>query len=105
MDKLKIKNVCVLLVMLCLFGSSVLAATTIKAVESCRTNIETPDENREHNQRLPVDGSEGDGSTDADESPREQLPAGLAAESQDPAESLLDDGSHSAASAESFLVI
>lgn len=58
---MKMKSVCVLLVMLCLFGSSVFAATSITAIESCRTNIEYPDDNRHDSKKLSVDGSEDDG--------------------------------------------
>ena len=51
---MKMKSMCVLLVVLCLFGSSVFADIIIMADESCRTDIQQPDTNRHDSSKLSV---------------------------------------------------
>ncbi len=51
---MKMKRVCLLLVVLCLFGSSVFADIIIMADESCRTDHEDPDGNDHDSKKLQV---------------------------------------------------
>ncbi len=58
---MKMKSLCLLLVVLCLFGSSVFADIIIMAVESCRTDVAEPDTNKHDSSKLSIRTSEGDG--------------------------------------------
>ncbi len=51
---MKMKSMCLLLVVLCLFGGTVFAATSITAVESIRTDHDYPNENDHNSKKLTI---------------------------------------------------